>query len=145
MSTPPSAKSGSDERAAEAVPSPRRRVRMERSQVWLVTSVLVLMSMIPLLQLVHGWITGNSLPLWVVWAVLAAVFVFSIAVAGYVLVRAVRLWTPLIEHGCRLCLRCHYPLPEEHASGTCPECGLGYELEATIAAWREGGLATRRR
>lgn len=113
--------------------------------MWLVTSALVLMSSIPLLQAAHVWITGHSLPGWVIWAVLAAVFAINIAVAGYVLVHAVRLWKPLIEHGCRLCLRCHYPLPDEPASGTCPECGLGYELKATIAAWREGGLATRRR
>lgn len=136
---------GSDERSAGAVPSPRRRAQMERSQLWLVVSVLVLMASIPLLQGAHVWITGNSLPGWVIWAVLAGWFVFVITIAGCVLVRAVLLWRPLIEHGCRLCLRCHYPLPDEPANGTCPECGLGYELKATIAAWREGGLATRRR
>lgn len=99
----------------------------------------------PLSMTAYSWITGKSMSGAGILIVFVAAFVGLVGVALFVLVRGLRLWKPLIEHNCRLCLRCHYPLPEEVEHGTCPECGRVYELKATVAAWRKGGTATWRR
>lgn len=111
----------------------------------LVLSIVSLMTVLPLSLAAYNWLTGKLMSGRMMLIVFAAAIAVNIGVALFMLVRGLRLWRPLIDHNCRLCLRCHYPLPEDAERGTCPECGLDYELKETVAAWRKGGTATWRR
>lgn len=111
----------------------------------LIFSILTTVTVPMLSMAAYSQFSGRLMSGRVLLIVFAATMAVNISVALFLLVRGLRLWKPLIEHSCRLCLRCHYPLPENVERGRCPECGLDYELADTVAAWRKGGTATWRR
>jgi len=129
---------GREKTTPEDTAPPRAVRRWETFAAWAVgVNLLVLLCLIFL----SFWVPGATPQLLVrLLPVPGLSLALTAAFFAVLCLKHRRLKVVLRAHDGRVCIQCEYPLPPPPPStGTCPECGVNYDLDRIARAWRRAG------